>query len=173
MVTHTQNLCAAFNPSKVHTQQWTHTHTHTHTHTVNTLRHWGSIWGFGAVFKCTSVVFWLWRELCTFTAPQLQFLPVQDSNSQTFDYESNSLTIRPRLPYNKEKIFYHDIFTLIWLFFCWTQKKIFEECLGKTTLNFSKTHNLLTCSKKKVRFGITRGWENIKKCGWTMHLSEF
>ncbi len=27
---HTQNLCSAFNPSKVHTQQWTHTHTHTH-----------------------------------------------------------------------------------------------------------------------------------------------
>ncbi len=29
MVTHTQNLCSAFNPSKVHTQLWTHTHTHT------------------------------------------------------------------------------------------------------------------------------------------------
>ncbi len=27
MVTHTQNLCSAFNPSKVHTQLWTHTHT--------------------------------------------------------------------------------------------------------------------------------------------------
>ena len=30
MVTHTQNLCSAFNPSKVHT------HSSEHTHTVNT-----------------------------------------------------------------------------------------------------------------------------------------
>ncbi len=27
MVTHTRNLCSAINPSKVHTQQWTHKHT--------------------------------------------------------------------------------------------------------------------------------------------------
>ncbi len=32
MVTHTWNLCSAFNPSKVHT----HSSEHTHTHTVNT-----------------------------------------------------------------------------------------------------------------------------------------
>ncbi len=31
MVTHTQNLCSAFNPSKVHTHSSEHTHTHTHT----------------------------------------------------------------------------------------------------------------------------------------------
>ncbi len=30
-------------------------------------------------------------------SPHLQFLPARDSNSQPFDYESNSLTIRPRL----------------------------------------------------------------------------
>ncbi len=47
MVTHTRNLCSAFNPSKVHTHSSKHTHTHTHTvnthtavnthtHTVNT-----------------------------------------------------------------------------------------------------------------------------------------
>ncbi len=30
--------------------------------------------------------------------PYLQFLPAQDSNLQPLDYESNSLTIRPRLP---------------------------------------------------------------------------
>ncbi len=34
MVTHTQNLCSAFIPSKVHTHS--SEHTHTHTHTVNT-----------------------------------------------------------------------------------------------------------------------------------------
>ncbi len=31
-------------------------------------------------------------------SPQLQFLPARDSNPQPLDYESNSLTIRPRLP---------------------------------------------------------------------------
>ncbi len=67
MVTHTQNLCSAFNPSKcTHTVVNTHTHTHTHTHTVNThpkqwaailLRRLGSSWGFGVLLKgLTSVV---------------------------------------------------------------------------------------------------------------------
>ncbi len=32
MVTHTQNSCSAFKPSKVHTHSSEHTHTHTHTH---------------------------------------------------------------------------------------------------------------------------------------------
>ncbi len=55
MVTHTRNLCSAFNPSK-----------YAHTHTVNThpeqwaailLQHPGNSWGFGALLKgLTSVV---------------------------------------------------------------------------------------------------------------------
>ncbi len=70
MVTHTQNSCSAFNPSKVHT------HSSEHTHTVNThpeqwafmLRHPGSSWGFGALLKGTSVVVLKEeRERCTFT----------------------------------------------------------------------------------------------------------
>ncbi len=36
-MTHTQNLCSAMNPSKVHTH--THTAVNTHTHTVNTHTH--------------------------------------------------------------------------------------------------------------------------------------
>ncbi len=61
MVTHTQNLCSAFNPSKC-----THTVVNTHTHTVNThpkqwaailLRRLGSSWGFGVLLKgLTSVM---------------------------------------------------------------------------------------------------------------------
>ncbi len=61
MVTHTQNLCSAFNLSKC-----THTEVNTYTHMVNThpeqwaailLRHPGSSWGFGALLKdLTSVV---------------------------------------------------------------------------------------------------------------------
>uniref|UniRef100_A0A8C1T4C8 Immunoglobulin V-set domain-containing protein n=1 Tax=Cyprinus carpio TaxID=7962 RepID=A0A8C1T4C8_CYPCA len=34
----------------------------------------------------------------TVHAPHPQFLPARDSNSQPFDWESDSLTIRPRLP---------------------------------------------------------------------------
>ncbi len=56
MVTHTRNLCSAFNPSKcTHThssEKWTHTHTHTlWTHTRSSgqsvLRLPGSSWRFG------------------------------------------------------------------------------------------------------------------------------
>ncbi len=32
-------------------------------------------------------------------SPHLQFLQGRDSNSQPFDYKSNSLTIKPRLPH--------------------------------------------------------------------------
>ncbi len=56
MVTHTRNLCSAFNPSRVHThtQQWTHTHTRSSGQPV--LRYPGSSSGFGALLKGTSVV---------------------------------------------------------------------------------------------------------------------
>ncbi len=54
-------------PRCTHTAVNTHTHTHTHTPPEQ----WAAIYG--------------------------TFLPVQDSNSQLFDYESNSLTIRPQL----------------------------------------------------------------------------
>ncbi len=99
MVTHTRNLCSAFNPSIVHT------HRSEHTHTVNThpeqwaaifmLRRPGSSWGFGALLKGTSVVV---LRVETFTPPHLQFLSDQDLNPQPLGYESDSLTIRPRLP---------------------------------------------------------------------------
>ncbi len=36
-------------------------------------------------------------ESAVHSLPHLQFLPARDSNSQPFNYESNSLTIRPRL----------------------------------------------------------------------------
>ncbi len=49
MVTHIQNLCSAFTPSKVHIHSSEHTHahtrTHTHTHTVNTYpEQWAAIY---------------------------------------------------------------------------------------------------------------------------------
>ncbi len=55
MVTHTQNLCSAFNPSKVHT------HSSEHTQTMNThpeqraAINAAAPWEFGALLKGTSV----------------------------------------------------------------------------------------------------------------------
>ncbi len=102
MVTHTRNLCSAFNPSNVHTHSSEHTHTHSseHTHTVNTflLRRLGSSWGFDALLKGTSVVVLKVERALYIHSPHLQSLPARDSNSQPLDYESDSLTFRPQLP---------------------------------------------------------------------------
>ncbi len=102
MVTHTRNLCSAFDPSKVHTHISEHTHTPwTHTQSSGQpfiLRCPGSSWGFGALLKGTSVVVLKVERALYIHSPHLQFLPARDSNSQPFDYESDSLTIRPRLP---------------------------------------------------------------------------
>ncbi len=62
------------------------------------LRRPGSSWGFGALLKGTSVVVLRVERALYIHSPHLQFLPARDSNSQPFDYESDSLTIRPRLP---------------------------------------------------------------------------
>ena len=106
MVTHTQNSCSAFNPSKVHT----YSSEHTHTHTVNTHpEQWAAIYaaapgeqlGFGALLKGTSVVVLRVERALYIHSPHLQFLPARDSNSQPLDCESDSLTIRPRLPPQK------------------------------------------------------------------------
>ncbi len=102
MVTHTRNLCSAFDPSKVHTHSSEHTHTPwTHTRSSGQpfmLRRPGSSWGFGALLKGTSVVVLRVERALDIHSPHLQYLPARDSNSQPFDYESDSLTIRPRLP---------------------------------------------------------------------------
>ncbi len=84
----------------------THTAVNTHTpwtHTQSSgqpfvLRCPGSSWGFSALLQGTSLWYWGWRECSTFTSPH-QFLPAWDSNSQPLDYESDSLIIRPRLPF--------------------------------------------------------------------------
>ncbi len=95
MVTYTQNSCSAFTHPSAQTQQWTQT-PWTHTRSNGQpfkLRCPGRSWGFGVLLKGTSVVVLrVERERCTFTPPT--------NNScwnESFDYESNSLTIRPRL----------------------------------------------------------------------------
>ncbi len=102
IVTHTWYSCSAFNPSKVHT----HSSEHTHTPWTHTRSSWqpfmprrpGSSWGFGALLKGTSVVVLKEERALDIHSPHLQFLPDWDTNSQPLNYESDSLTIRPRLP---------------------------------------------------------------------------
>ncbi len=53
----------------------------------------GSSWGFGALLKSTSSCYSRWRESAVHLLPHRQFLPDQDSNSQPFDYESDSLSL--------------------------------------------------------------------------------
>ncbi len=87
--------------------------THTHTPWIHTwssrqpfmLRCLGRSCGFGALLKGTSVVVLRVERTLDIQraqdihSPHLQFLPAWDSNSQPFDFESNSLTNRPRLPH--------------------------------------------------------------------------
>ncbi len=103
METRTRNPCSAFNPFKVHTHS--SEHTHTHTHTVNThSEQWAAIYAagpeeqLGALFKGTSVVVLRMERALGIHTPHLQFLPARDSNLQPLDYESDSLTIKSRLP---------------------------------------------------------------------------
>ncbi len=89
-------------PKCTHTQLWTHT-PWTQTRSSGQafmLRHPGSSWGPVPCSRAPQSWYRGWRVRCAFTTPpHLQFLPARDSNSQPFDYESNSLTIRPRIAY--------------------------------------------------------------------------
>ncbi len=91
MVTHTLNLCSAFNSSKCK-----HTH-HEHTPRAVGNHLCCSTRGFGALLKGTSVVV-LRVEEGTFTPLIFNSCRSWDSDSQPLGYESDSLTIRPRLP---------------------------------------------------------------------------
>ncbi len=80
--------------SHTHTQQWTHTRSSGQF----MLRRPGSSWGFGVLLKGTSVVVLRVERALYIHSPPLQSLPDRDSNTQPFNYESDSRTIRPRLP---------------------------------------------------------------------------
>ncbi len=84
----------------------THTAVNTHTPRTHTRSNgqpfilWcpGSSWGFSALLKGTSVMVLRVKRALDIHSPNLRFLLARDSNLQPFDYESDSLTIRPRLP---------------------------------------------------------------------------
>ncbi len=84
MVTHTWNLCSAFNPSKVHT------HSSEHTPKEVMWRRPGSSCGLGVLLKGTSVVVLKMERALYIHSPHLKTLSARDSNSQP-------LTIRPRI----------------------------------------------------------------------------
>ncbi len=84
----------------------THTAVNTHTPWTHTRSSWqpfmllrpGSSWGFCALLKGTSVVVLRVERVLDIHSPHWQFLPARDSSSQPLGYESDSLTIGPRLP---------------------------------------------------------------------------
>ncbi len=83
MVTHTRNLCSAFNPSKC-------THTAVNTHS-------------GCSVPCSRVSpqswYWRWKRVLNIHSPPI-YNPCQtwDSNPWPSGYKPDSLSIRPRLP---------------------------------------------------------------------------
>ncbi len=83
-------------PRCTHTQQWTHTHCEHTPGAVGSHLCCGAQGAIGG--SCTSVVVLKVERALYIHSPHLQFLPARDSNSQPLDYESDSLTIRPRLP---------------------------------------------------------------------------
>ncbi len=95
-------VALAINSSKVpHTQQWTHTHTHT-TPWTHHPEQWashlcwarGSSWGVRCLAQDPpQSCIWGWRECVDIHSPTT-ILPDWDSNSQHFNFESDSLTIR-------------------------------------------------------------------------------
>ncbi len=102
MVTHTRNLCSAFNPSKC-------------THNVNTHpEQWaanvaapGEHWGFGVLLKgLTSVVVLKVERTLVIHFPHRQFLPDPRFEHTTSGYKSDALCIRPRLPRDILKVKY-------------------------------------------------------------------
>ncbi len=91
-------LCSAFTHPKC-----THTAVNIHT-TVNTHpEQWAAIYGgaqgaLGGSVPCSrDLSRGIEGEESAGHSPPPQFLPARDSDSQPLDYESNSLTIRPRL----------------------------------------------------------------------------
>ncbi len=99
----------------------THTAVNTHTPCTHTrssgqpfmLRRPGSSWGFGALLKGTSIMVLRVERALYIHSPHLQFLPARDSNPRPLGYESDSLTIRPRLPleYHTESFIFDTVQT--------------------------------------------------------------
>ncbi len=91
MVTHTQNLCSAFNPSKEHTtQQWTYTHREHTPGAVGSHLCCGARGAVGGLVPCSRAPqswYWRWRERCTFTPHTYNSCRTWDSNLQPLGHD--------------------------------------------------------------------------------------
>ncbi len=121
--THTQNLCSAFNPSKVHTHSSEHTHAHTHReHTPGAVgsQCCGARGAVGGSVPCSRSH--LSRGIKggesavhSLPPPTYNSCRIWNSNSQPFDHESDSLNIRPRLPHPVlPSSVYFTIYIILW-----------------------------------------------------------
>ncbi len=108
MVTHAQNSCSAFTHPSAHTQQWINTHREHTPGAVGSRLCCGAQGAVGGSIPCSSTPqswYWRWRASAQVHLSRgieggeralyihslhLQFLPDRDSNSQPFDYESDS-----------------------------------------------------------------------------------
>ncbi len=101
MVTHTQNWCSAFNPSKCTHTVVSSEHTHCEHAPGAVGSHCSSARGaIGGSVHCSRAPqswCWRWRECCSFTIPTFNPCRTWDSNPQPLDFKSDSLTIRPLL----------------------------------------------------------------------------
>ncbi len=100
ILTHTCNLCSAFTHPSAHTQQWTHTHCEHTPGAVGSHLCYGTPGAVGD--RCLAqghlvVVLKVERALYIHSTHR-QYLPDRDSNSQPFDYESNSLQLGHDFP---------------------------------------------------------------------------
>ncbi len=89
-------------PKCAHTQQWTHTHREHTPGAVGSHLCCGARGAVGGSVPCSRAPqswYWGWRERCIFTPPTYNPCRTWDLNSQPLDYESDSLTIRSRLPH--------------------------------------------------------------------------
>ncbi len=96
MMTHTRNSCSAFTHPKC-----THTTVNSHeavgSHLCCGAR--GAVGGSVPCSRAPQSWYRMWRERCTFTSPTYKSGWPETPTPQSFDYESDSLTIRPRLPH--------------------------------------------------------------------------
>ncbi len=103
MVTHTRKWSSAFNPSKCTHTAVSSEHTHCEHAPGAVGSHCSSAQGaIGGSVPCSRAPqswYWRWRERCSFTIPIFNPCRTWDSNPQPLDYKYDSLTIRPRLPF--------------------------------------------------------------------------
>ncbi len=130
VATHTRNLCSAFNPSKS-------THAIVNTHPEQWAAIYAAAPGEQLGVRCLAQGSHLSRgieggENARIHSPHRQFLPDLRFKPTTSGYKSNTLSIRPRLPYSKHSQtlwLYHEI---SWI----------ETCLFTSLTVWVSCHNI-------------------------------